>query len=212
MTVLFFAEMMLSVLMGAMSLCEATVFVEYIDVDEVMDATAGLFYLGYGCIGLLYLPVILTCVVLFCVWVYRANKNVRTLGAQGMEYSPGWCVGSFFVPILNLVIPYKAVREIYQASDPEADPMSWKNSLVSPVVGWWWGLWILSGILGQMEFRMAMSNVANVLVMGAWLGVLSGALAIPNALLAIRVVRSIHDRQERKAANMLQVIAEPRQS
>src|SRR5262249_29946861 len=40
------------------------------------------------------------------VWVYRANRNARALGAEGLAYSPGWSVGWFFVPLANLVMPY----------------------------------------------------------------------------------------------------------
>ena len=134
-TIFFSAEMGLSVLAGAMCLIEATVFAEYAGPDAVLDTSAGMFYLGYGCLGLLLIPVYITCIVLYCVWVYRANKNARALGALGMKHTPGWCVGWFFVPIANLFMPYQAVREIYQASDPKADLSSWESSHVLPEVG-----------------------------------------------------------------------------
>src|SRR5947209_8456564 len=44
----------------------------------------------------------LTTVVVFGMWIYRANHNVRALGARELRYTPGWAVGWFFVPILNL--------------------------------------------------------------------------------------------------------------
>ena len=204
-TIFFLGEMALSVVLGAISLAEATIFVDYVAVEEVLDPNAFAFYMGYACIGLLYLPIYLTCVVLFCVWINRANKNVRALGAQGMRHAPGWCVGSFFVPIVNLFVPYKAVHEIYQASDPAADRSNWIRSRVSPDVGRWWGCWIVSCILGQITFRLAMSDDPAMLVSSAWLGVLAGILAIPSALLAIRVVRTIHERQEQKAARLWQM-------
>ncbi len=48
--------------------------------------------------------------VLFLIWVYRANRNAHCLGAEGMEYSPGWSVGWFFVPVACLVMPYNVLE------------------------------------------------------------------------------------------------------
>ena len=129
-TIMLFIEMGLSVVLGAMCLIEVTVFADQIAGDEVFDTNTDMFYLGYGCLGILYLPVYLSCAVLFCMWVYRANKNARALGAQRMEFTPGWCAGWFFVPIANLFKPFQAVREIYQASDPDADALNWRSSHV----------------------------------------------------------------------------------
>jgi hypothetical protein len=40
--------------------------------------------------------------ILFLVWVYRVNVNVRVMGAVGLRISPRWSVGFFFIPIFNL--------------------------------------------------------------------------------------------------------------
>ena len=52
--------------------------------------------------------------------------------------------------------------------------------------------------------RLSFNSNPDLVIMGSWLGVLTGILAIPTTLLAIRVVRHIHDRQERKAAGSSQ--------
>jgi len=49
-------------------------------------------------IALLRLPILITTIVLFAIWIYRANHNARQLGASGMAFSPGWSVGCYFVP------------------------------------------------------------------------------------------------------------------
>ena len=46
--------------------------------------------------------------VVFGIWIVRANKNARALGAKNLSASPGWALGYFFVPILNLWKPFKA--------------------------------------------------------------------------------------------------------
>ena len=55
-------------------------------------------------------------IVVFLIWINRANKNSRALGAQNMQFTPGWCVGWWFIPIASLWKPYQAVREIWKTS------------------------------------------------------------------------------------------------
>src|SRR5262245_61248809 len=69
-----------------------------------------------GLIGLVQFIVVVTSAVLFLRWIHRANWNARALGAQGMEFSPGWSIGWYFVPFANLWKPYQAMREIWRAS------------------------------------------------------------------------------------------------
>ena len=54
--------------------------------------------------------------VLMLKWIYRSNYNARQLGAQDMQFSPGWSVGWFFVPVLQLWKPFQVVKELFQAS------------------------------------------------------------------------------------------------
>jgi hypothetical protein len=88
---------------------------------------------------------ILTAIV-FLTWIHRANRNVRALGASGMQYTPGWAVGFYFVPLLNLWKPYLVMREIWQASVRAGN---WQSVPSSPLLGWWWALYIVSAMLNR---------------------------------------------------------------
>jgi len=81
----------------------------------------------------------------FGMWIYRAAKNTRALGATGLNASPGWAVGSYFVPIVNLFAPFIAMKEIWRAS---LDPGNWQAARSTPLLGWWWFLWIVNGLAG----------------------------------------------------------------
>ena len=139
-----------------------------------------------GSVG--YLFVYITGGILFCVWLVRASKNARALGAQEMEYSPGWTVGWFFVPVLNLFRPYEAVKELYQASDPEAGPTDWAAFEPPGLLLTWWFSWIAFTIVGSMA-----QNFWN-------LPFLSAILAAVSAVLALRVLLAIERRQLDKKA------------
>ena len=66
------------------------------------------------CSGLL----VLAAIVLFCLFMPRANRNARAFGAP-MSNSPGWAAGWFFVPVAFWWKPYYAMKEIWQGSDPD---------------------------------------------------------------------------------------------
>src|SRR4029077_16520575 len=80
-------------------------------------------------------------VVAFCMWFYRAYKNLKGWRIPGLKYSPGWAVGYFFIPILNLFRPYQIAQEIWKASDPQV-PLEagfrWHDNKGSSLVGTWW--------------------------------------------------------------------------
>lgn len=73
-------------------------------------------------IGWFQAGVTITTIILFVKWIYRASFNARALGAQNMKFTPGWSVGYYFIPFLNLWRPYQAMKEIWKASK---NPTSW---------------------------------------------------------------------------------------
>lgn len=102
-----------------------------------------------GWIALLQTAVYLPTMVLVLMWTYRANYNVRQLGARGLRFSPGGSIGWHFVPVLFLWRPYQAMKEIWQAS---VDPEEWRpGSPVPPFLPLWWALWLVSHTLGRVD-------------------------------------------------------------
>jgi hypothetical protein len=146
-----------------------------------------------GIIGIVYTLVLIATLICFLRWVYRANSNVRKLGAEGLRFTPGWSVGWFFVPIAHVWKPYQVMKEIFKASKNPAD---WANQTSSPIVGWWWGFWIISAFLGQASFRISLGAqeidellTANVVMM------ISEVVDIPSAIITIVLVGKILEMQ-----------------
>ena len=103
-------------------------------------------------------------VVAFLLWLHRASKNVPALGnsRQRVEYSPGWAVGSFFVPFVNLVVPYKAVREVWEKSDPAVrteDDFMFAQPSSAPLLLGWWIAWLASNVLSNVVWRLHDENM-----------------------------------------------------
>lgn len=144
--------------------------------------------------GLLQLTILLTTSIGFLRWIYRAHVNVRALGASGLKYSPGWSVGWFFVPILNLWKPLAAMKELWQAS---SNPDAWQNEQPATIVNTWWTLWLLSNFLGQLSLRLSLGGDGSNAVNSELCSILSNVFDIPLSLVAIRLLNSILEMQTR---------------
>ena len=55
--------------------------------------------------------------VLFLMWQHRAATQARNLGYPA-THSPGWGVGAWFVPVVNLWMPYQALRDCLPPQHP----------------------------------------------------------------------------------------------
>ncbi|MCG6158000.1 DUF4328 domain-containing protein [Rubinisphaera margarita] len=116
---------------------------EGVDVVESLESV--LF--GNGIVALVQVAFFVITGIIFLRWKYRANKNLRELSTQEFEYTPGWAVGAYFVPLANLVMPYRAMKEIWTAAHRQEEEQT-------RFLGLWWGAWIISGTLGQLSFRI----------------------------------------------------------
>src|SRR6478735_11219141 len=55
-------------------------------------------------------------IVFVCMWFYRAGQNVHMAGVKYLNYTPGWYVGWFFIPLVQLVMPLITTIELWKAS------------------------------------------------------------------------------------------------
>lgn len=160
-----------------------------------------------GFAALAQLLVYLVTIVAFIVWLHRSYKNVRAFGAQ-TEHTPGWAIGSWFVPFLNLIRPYQIVRETWAKSDPgvnvsagyaDAGP----GARSATLVGAWWTAWIVSNVVDNVHGRLIGDAMTpDQMSSASTLGVVSSALTMAAAALAVLVVRTIDRMQEEKAARL----------
>ncbi|MEX0641473.1 MAG: DUF4328 domain-containing protein [Pirellulales bacterium] len=154
---------------------------EDIDANDARQAIVAFTGLG----------VYLATVIAFCLWIYRAHANLPALGAMQLKYSPGWAVGSFFVPILNLFRPYQIAKEIDLHSDPSSTPAS------SPLIGLWWAAFLIANFAGQAAGRMTLrANTPFEIISADYVQIGSSATSVLAAILAILVVHRISRNQE----------------
>ena len=79
----------------------------------------------------------------FIIWQHRLATNAVALrGPLGL--GPGWAIGSWFIPLANLVLPFLQLNQSARASDPDLyhdyEPRS--NGTLPPVQIAWAGMFV----------------------------------------------------------------------
>jgi hypothetical protein len=174
---------------GALSALVALVFLATGQVGQATTDELTLRDLAGLLLGLPQMVIVIVTGVLFLMWIHRANRNARGLGAQGLTFTPGWSVGWYFIPIVNLWKPYQAMKQIWQAS---ADPGAWRSQTPPSLLPLWWTLWIVSNVLSQASFRLSLqADTGAALVASEVVTVISDLVDIPLCLVAMRLVREV---------------------
>lgn len=168
-----------------------------IDLGEEGPMSA--WYLIYGLLTIVKVPVTIATVVVFLIWLNLSHKNLLALRPAFLRFSSGWAVGWWFIPFANLVKPFQVVREVWCESDPEIpqDQMFLTESLHSAptFMALWWGFWLAANIVTNgVDKLFDPDRTDNVSVVGLGF-VVASALTIIAAVLAIKVVRDITSRQ-----------------
>ncbi len=69
------------------------------------------------------------------LWVWRAHANLRALGLPGLVHAPTVTAASWFVPLVGLVVPPLAMRELWNRS--AGNDQHHARAQVAAVNGWW---------------------------------------------------------------------------
>jgi len=185
------------------------------DISEMPGAGLQLAVLLHAGVAAIFnLLVLIATIIVFLIWEHRANSNLRPLGVPRPEFSSRWAVGSWFVPFLNLVVPFQIVRYIWRKSDPDTVKANggsgpWNYSGAGELtLKAWWGFWIAMGIVSRfsdrISFRISLrAKELSEHELASWAGIIASTLAVIAALLAISVVRGVTARQEERHKRLM---------
>jgi Domain of unknown function (DUF4328) len=139
-------------------------------------------------------------VVVFLFWFRRAYRNLRPLRGQ-MSWAPGWAIGAWFVPLVNLYLPWRITMEIWEGTDPELQDLEARGKPIRIPI-WlhlWWLSWVGGNIGDRVYSTMSVSTVAAERSATIVL-VVSLVIQLVCGLFAVILVRRLTDRQEQRAA------------
>ncbi len=131
--------------------------------------------------------------ILILLWTYRANANARGLGATGMQVTPGWAVGWYFVPLANLIKPFDAMREIWRAS---ANPPAWWRHPAPRLLGWWWFFLLLAIFTATVAPQLSIrARSLEALADATWVWTASDAAGIMAGVCLLRIISQVQRMQ-----------------
>lgn len=131
--------------------------------------------------------------IVFLVWQWRSARNAEALDRFGARFGPVWSIGGWFIPLANLVIPVLVMQDLWRSFDPRPSIEGFRKNPRSGLIGWWWGVFVISGFLsrGGTASSSSLSDLRSAEDAASF----GAALFAVAAILAIAVVSGISTRQ-----------------
>lgn len=130
-------------------------------------------------------------IVTFLLWFRRAYFNLHQK-VSNLDYSEGWAVGSWFVPIVNFYRPYRIMKELYQETNNLLirNQTNVTSNLSSNTLGLWWTLWIMFNLLGQISYRYSARAVSiEDFTDSSILGMVVNSFAIALSFITVKIIK-----------------------
>ena len=194
---LIWIVMAIDVVILVASAADLFLFVEHAHGQEISQTAIDICDMSltasYGLFAIAYIISIIT----FIRWFRRAYYNLYTITGV-TDYGDGWAAGSWFVPIANLFMPYNIMKELYVKTDRylsvEDNADYSENRLRTDYIGWWWALWIISGIGGNISIKVIYNLESwDSIIFGKMISLGCLLLSIVLAFVTIIVIRDYAD-------------------
>lgn len=149
-------------------------------------------------ITLFFTLIFLITAVVWCVWTNKSCKNAWFFNAQsGVRpatevFKPGWAVGYYFIPLVNLWRPMQAMVFI-------RDAITKHTGSVGTIVGWWWFFWILSNIFSKVTDRIYTENTLEAYIGNQNLIIYLSPIDVASTISAFILVKRITRAQTESA-------------
>ena len=171
-------------------------------------------------VGFIRLVAYISTIIYFLQWFRRAYSNLHIVGAK-LLFPEGWAAGAWFIPFLNLVRPYRIMREVWiETQLMGREPSEKRQALPLTLVNLWWALWLLASLPAQYSIsthfdEMMAGKVPAFTGMDHLAQAASNFMLVTAGLLLIRIIRKVsvwevelHDRYQRFVYQQ-QATAEP---
>ncbi len=157
------------------------------DVSETLDTV----------LGSTYTLVFLVTGLLFVRWHRQTLRNLRALGCRDLTFGVGLASWSWLIPLLNLFVPYRSIREAAKHSAPDGEPD------LGPLVGLWWAAWLLTSVTASAAMiAYLFSETSRSWLVAATLDLFDFAVELLAAFLAMRVATLLSRQQLAKAESL----------
>lgn len=172
-------------LLAALTMLDAVLLV----VFDAMDSELAILVVG----GASFLLLIVTLIGLpmWISWHYRAASNLQALG-RSPKHEPWAHVVWWFVPFANLILPYRATKDLAQLSEPDDSEGEDEARWVYDNLPIWWGLFIVGNMVNNGTTRLELRGIE----LPALLSVSGLVLSAASVLLYRRIIGRVSAAQQ----------------
>ncbi|MEU8437241.1 DUF4328 domain-containing protein [Streptomyces sp. NPDC029216] len=137
--------------------------------------------------------------VVFIIWFHRVRTNGQVFRPDGFSQSSGWAIGSWFVPVGNLYLPYRIAKQIWRAAVQPAPDGSSRRVSTAPVTAWWlvWTASTLCDTIVEQLYKRV--DTPEGLAVASGFSAFAGLCTAAAAVLAILFVRKLTALQHARA-------------
>lgn len=131
----------------------------------------------------------------FILWFRRAyyNLSIRTAINNGEV----WAAGSWFVPFMNLVRPYRIMEELYIKT---TSLINIKTNVAvenkTTLLTFWWGLWILTNFASRILTRNTQDDMIEHLLQTTQINIALSLIMIPLSIITVLVIKNLAEKEE----------------
>lgn len=158
---------------------------DYYDEDNIPLLIYAVI-VGMG--GILTFGVAIISAVTFIMWFRRAYYNLHQTPIP-LSYSERWAAIGWFVPIMNLFVPFQIMKDLYQKTNIifqqnlKTCSIQLKTSNLAP----WWILWIITEIIDRIVFRVVIEGVEGPFVES--MSIISAVLTVICGWITIKIIK-----------------------
>ncbi|WP_339750165.1 DUF4328 domain-containing protein [uncultured Rubinisphaera sp.] len=199
--------LMIYLTISVASIVSSFMMIDLLSTADFNDDLLQLYLQRDAVLSMVLLIIYIPTAIGFAKWIHRSNNNARALGAISLPISPGWSVGYFFIPIMNLWKPYHAMRDISAAS---RNARNWYSENSLPIVLIWWFLYLIALGVDRVGGRMwQKADTVETLTAAAQVCMIGTLIGIPLTLAAFSMISQITKGIEEQSNDYEPVVPHP---
>lgn len=169
-------------------------------LKRIQDSVVGDFFIGsadvlndprHFIIGLAVSLLFLISSIFYVMWINRAYSNLQ-LKSKYLSINKIWATWSWYIPVINLILPFYIMRDLYFESYKllRNESLVPKKEVNFNYVSFWWGLWVFGTVSGFALFQFSRSTSAFgwVYIVINW-EILNSIIFIITSFLALKVIK-----------------------
>lgn len=158
----------------------------------------------FGSFGMVEFAILIATWVAWLAWESRSVDNVYPLGAGPIAFTPNWAIAWWFIPLANLVMPYRVHRDLHKRYGVQIG--GWL------VLAWWWA-YLINNVFGTLVGRMwlaaegfeQLQSALTMYLASEGLTILAATLAIVMIVAIERRAGALASRAQAEPAPILEV-------